>query len=320
MRLWICLMAIAVAMAWTVSLAAQETAPAEKPKPEIWLNAPGAAATKAEEAARKDACLRLAEAVYRLPVTGNRDVLDLLLKSDSVSKDLLAALADSKPAGTEYLEDGSVRVTVTTTSDAVVAILKKAYEKVPWDVAEEDSTIAAVANLTKKDAPISGVGLAALAGSLGEKRLPVRRLALARAEQEIAQKVCAIVIGGGAPPVRVRDFALAFKEVPKKMALGLTAVRIRSEEWADDGSVELTAEALTLQAVQPVVLAQSLYDRAGKYYSGALGEMLRTTKGMILQGSGKAKLKEKESPPGGAPLALEMKAVEEALKVVPKDE
>ena len=212
-------------------------------KPEIWIRAAEADAKAAEEAARKDACVRLVEAVYRLPVASNRDVFDMVMKNLAVTRDLIAGLSLAKVVHADYLEDGTVRVKVTTTPAAAMEILKKAYAKVDWEFQEDEGTIAAVARLTKADTVVYAEGEAALAGSLGEKRIPVRRAALVRAEEEIAGKILVMVLGNVYEKgERVRDFLVGLPEAKRKLALGLAETRICAEEWADDGSLSLRAE------------------------------------------------------------------------------
>ena len=123
--------------------------PPKKGRPEVWKTASDADTKAAEAAAAKNARLRLVEAVYRLPVSTSRDVMDMMIKNDPVNKDLIAGLAGAKVVRVKYLEDGTVQVKVQTTPATVMAILKKAYEKVDWDLAEEDATIAAIARRTK---------------------------------------------------------------------------------------------------------------------------------------------------------------------------
>ncbi len=302
---------------------AEEAPKAEEPaaaKPAIRLTAGDAAVKQAEESARKDACLRLVETAYRLPVGNNRDVYDMMMKNAVVDKDLIKGLADAVPTKTIYLEDGTVRVTVSTTPAKVSAILKKAYEKVDWDKAEEDSTISAVAQGAKKDEPIFGTGESALAKTDGEKRLAVRRAAKLKAETEIANKVLDMVLGGGgAGHDLVRDYCLGVPESQKKLALGLSLVTIRSEDWDTDGSVELTAEVAAKPVISEIYLARALYDRKNKYADWGWYQLTTSTKEMIVQGTAKATAK--EAAVVDLPLALETKAVDAAIKSgLPKDE
>ena len=100
--------------------------PVKEHRPEIWTKASAADVKKAEEAARKDACLRLVEAAYRLPVSSERDVFDMLLRNEKVNAELISELGKAKAIGGDYLEDGTVRVRVATTPIEVTGILKKA--------------------------------------------------------------------------------------------------------------------------------------------------------------------------------------------------
>lgn len=317
-----CVLVLAAAAAWASSSSAQ-VVDLDKPKepaaekPETWTKATEADVKKAEEAARKDACVALVEVVYRLPVAANRDVYDMLLKNPQVDKDLVKALSEVKPLQGVYLEDGTVRLTVVTTPAAVMDILKKAYAKVDWDKAEEDSTLAAVASRTKKDQLLSAVGESALAGSIGEKRLPVRRAALAKALEDIASKALAWVLRDDyRTQDHVDDFCLAIREAPKKLALGLSAAKIYTEEWAADGSLELRAEVNAKVISDLLINAQNLYDGRGKYREWAWTSLRTAAEDMILQGAGKAKAG--ESAPEATPLGPEMKAVDAAMKATQK--
>ena len=328
MKNFLRLVALLAAASWSASAFAQAPAPpADAPKetepvakPAIWLNAPEADAKKAEEAARKDACLRLVETAYRLPVASNRDVYDMMMKNAAVDKALVKGLADSMATKTVYLEDGTVRVTVSTTPGAVSAILKKAYEKVDWDKAEEDSTISAVAQGAKRDEPIFGTGESALAASDGEKHLAVRRSALLAAETEIATKVLDMVLGGGGTGRdHLRDFCMGVPEAQKKLALGLTFARIHAEEWSAEGGVELSAEVAAKPVIGLLHLARSLYDRQNKYADWGWGALIPSTQNMLVQGSGKAGAK--DAAADDAPLMIELKAVDAAIRGgLPKEE
>lgn len=300
------------------SLAAQTTdldAPKETPnaKPDIWVKAAAADAKAAEDAARKDACVRLVAAAYQLEVANNRDVYDMMLKNSQVDKALIAALADAAPNDAQYLEDGTVRVTVTATPAQVVAILKKAYAKVDWDKAEEDAVIDAAGSRAKKDALLTATGEGALPGSLGEKRIPVRRAALVKAEQEIAVQVLSMVLRDDYHKQdHVHDFCLGIREGQKKLALGLSLARVYTEEWAEDGSVDLKAEVNAKPVIHLLYLARDLYDRRNTYRDWGWSGMINAAEDMILQGSAKAK--PADVPPPAAPLAVELKAVDEAMK------
>ncbi len=288
----------------------KEEAPA---KPDVWAKAPEADAKAAEESARKDACVRLVEAAYRLPVAGNRDVLDMLLRNLQVDKDLAAGLAGAKPVNAEYREDGSVRVTVTTTPAEVMEILKNAYAKVDWDLQEEDATIAAVATLTKKDAVISAVGESALAGSDGEKRIPVRRAAMQKAKVEIAGTFLGMILGSVyGKDERVRDFCLLFPDAKRKLALELARTRVYSEEWKEGGCVDLRAEAVAKPFAERLVKAQNLYDREGKCAQWGWWGLQKGCEDLLVQG--KAQAKPGDAVPANTPLAGEFRAVEEAMK------
>jgi len=306
---------------WAAAQVIDLDAPKEKAKPEIWQKASAADVKRAEEAARKDGCLRLVEAVYRLPVSGERDILDMMLRNKQVDKDLIDGLSKCVPVGADYLEDGTVRVTVVTTPAQVVTVLKAAYAKVDWDLAEEDSVIAAVGTQTKADTQILAVGEAALTGSVGEKRIPVRRAAMAKAGHEIGVEVAKLVLREDdwreTERKWLRDFALAFKQVPAKIALGLGTMRVHSEKWADDGSVELRAEVDAIVVAQLINRAYSLYDRRRKFSDWGFGTLLNATRDMIFHAEVKASPKDR--PPSSAPLAMELEAVDSALKVPIKD-
>jgi hypothetical protein len=289
-----------------------------KEKPEIWTKASDAGTKRAEEAARKDACLQLVETVYRLPVSGSRDVLDMMIRNPQVNNDLTSELTKAKSVGAEYLDDGTVRVTVATTPVEVTAILKKAYEKVDWAQAEEDGVIAAVGQVTKPETQLLGVGEAGLEGSPGEKRTAVRRAALVKAEREIVLQILAMALGDGEGRKHVRDFALYFPQVPRKIALGMSTARIESEKFAADGSVELRAEVNVVNVTELVYRAEILYDVQQKWSNNWFGAMLTSTREMIFGADAKAAAGE-AGPKNDTPLALELQAVNEALKVTPKD-
>ena len=289
-----------------------------KEKPEVWAKASEAGTARAVEAARKDACVRLVEAAYRLPVSTNRDVLDMMIRSLPANKDLTSELGKAKTVSTEYLDDGTARVTVATTPAEVAGILKKAYEKVDWDQAEEDGVIAAVAQMTKAETQLLGVGEAALEGSPAEKRIPVRRAALVKAERDIAAKILAMVIDDGVERKHVRDFVLFFMPVSRKVALGMTAARIESEKFAPDGSIELRAEVNATDVVSLVYRAESLYDLKNQWSNSSFGALLTSTREMVFAADAKAAAAE-ASPRTDTPLVLELQAVNEALKVTPKD-
>ena len=293
----------------------------DKARPEIWQKASAADVKRAEEAGRKDACVRLVEAVYRLPVSGERDVLDMMLKNKQVDKDLVTGLSKCVAVGADYLEDGTVRVTVATTPAQVVKVLKAAYAKVDWDLAEEDSVIAAVAQRTKPSTQILAVGEGALAGSVGEKRIPVRRAALAKAAHKIGVRISHLVLREDdwrfTERKWLRDFAVAFKQVPAKIALALSTIRVHSEKWADDGSVELRAEMDAIVAAQLVYRAYSLYDRRRKFTDWGFGNLITSMRDMIF--SADVKASPKDRPPKNTPLAMELDAADSALKVPIKD-
>ena len=287
-------------------------------RPAIWKNATDEATQKAEEAARADAARRLVEAVYLLPVSGDRDVMDMMLKNAQVNKDLIAALGAVKPIGAaEYLEDGTVRVQVRTTPREVVAILKKAYAKIDWDLAEEDAVINAVASRTKATQKVPATGIGALAGSPGEKRLPVRRAALLKAKRAMALKILKMVIredDNWRDRRYLHEFAKAFPQVPKKMAAGLTTAYIKSETWADDHSVTMRVELNVVKVAEVVRRAQLLYDKRRKWGEWGIPHLVTWTKDMIF----------KEDPtaaPGdptcaGGVLVLEQRAVDDAMKTL----
>ncbi len=297
--------------------------PTEKKKPEIWEKASPAGTKRAEEAARKDACLRLVEAVYRLPVSGNRDVLDMMIKNRQVDADLIKGLLKAPAVNAEYLEDGSVRMTVATTPAEVVKVLKSAYARVDWDLAEEDHVIAAVASRTKAGTQILAVGEGALAGSVGETRLPVRRAALSKAVRAIGVQIAKLVLrehdyDGHQDERRwMQDFAIAFKQVPTKIALGLSTVRIHSEEWNEDGSIKMRAELDVIVVSQLVHRAQGLYDRRGRFARWGFSTLLSSTKDMIFHAEVTASSEDRV--PKNTPLALEIETFDAALKVPIKD-
>jgi len=315
------LLSVAWAWAQVIDLDAE---PTEKKKPEIWEKASAAGAKRAEEAARSDACLRLVEAVYRLPVSSDRDVLDMMIKNKQVDADLIKGLSKAPAVNADYLEDGTVRITVATTPAEVVKVLKGAYAKVDWDLAEEDHVIAAVATRTKADTQILAVGEGALGGSVGEKRLTVRRAALAKAIKQIGVQVAKLVLREHDYDWQhverrwLRDFALAFEQVPTKIALGLSTVRIHSEKWLDDGSVELRGELDVIRVSELAARAQSLYDRRGKFAGWGFSALLTSTKDMIFHAEVTAS--PKDPVPKNSPLALEIEAFDAALKVPIKEE
>jgi len=289
-----------------------------KQKPGVWVNASEAGTKRAEEAARKDACVRLVETVYRLPVLTSRDVLDMMIRNPQVNKDLTGELAKAKSVGAEYLDDGTVRVTVAATPAEVTEILKKAYEKVEWDQAEEEDVIRAVSQMTKADTRLLGVGEAGLEGSPAERRIPVRRAALLKAERDIAVQILAMVLGEGEERKHVRDFVVYFPQVPRKIALGMSTTRIDSEKFAADGSVELRAEVDVTKVVELVYRAELLYDQQQKWSGNWFGALLTSTREMIFGADAKAAAGE-TGPKRDAPLLFELQVVNDALKVTPKD-
>lgn len=292
-------------------------APEKEDELEIWRKASAAAVKTAEEAAGTDARLRLVEAVYRLPVNGQRDVYDLMLKNPQVDADLIKGLGKAVPVGARHLEDGTVRVSVVTTPAEVVQILRKAYEKVDWDKAEDDAVIAAVARLTKADTQILAEGEGALAGSLGEKKIPIRRAGLFKGEKAIALQVVRMVIGEHGDIGRVRDFALDFKEVPKKLALGLATSTIHSEEWKEDGTVEMRVELNVINVVELIRRAQPLYDQRRKWANWWFGSLIAAARDRIYHAQVKAG--PADVVPENTPLAGELEAIDEALKAAVKN-
>ncbi|HUU44003.1 MAG TPA: hypothetical protein VMX57_09495 [Planctomycetota bacterium] len=291
--------------------------PPRQGRPEIWKNASDADTEKAEAEATRAARLRLVEAVYLLPVSSTRDVYDMMIKNAPVNKDLVAGLGDAKAVRTTYLDDGRVEVKVQTTPAEVVAILKKAYEKVDWDLAEEDSTVAAVATQTKATEKIYATGVGALPGSVGEKRIPVRRAALVKADRELALEVLKLVIREqevGRDHVLLREFALAFSQVPKKIALGLSTARVVDETWNDDGSVTLRVELDVVKVTELVRRAQALYDVRRKWAEWGVPYLVTWTKDMIFK---KEVASTGETAPPDGVLAIELKAVDDAIKITP---
>jgi len=296
--------------------------PEKEGRPEIWRNASDADTQKAEEAALKDAAERLVEAVYILPVSGDRDVMDMMMKNAQVDKDLIVSLSKAPQTGVgEYLEDGTVRVKVVTTPAEVVKILKQAYAKVDWDLAEEDAVINAVATQTKRTKKIIATGAGALPGSPGERRIPVRRAALLKAKREMAVKVLKMVIRDDDWHERnrryLREFAQAFKQVPRKMALGLATTRIPAETWADDGSVEMRVELDVVKVSELVRRAQLLYDKRRHWGRWGIPSLVTWTKDMIFKEDPKAA--RGEPVPKSGILALEFQAVEEAMRITPAE-
>ena len=287
-------------------------------RPEIWKKAKASAVKKAEEAARKDACLRLVESAYMLTVSSTRDVLDLMIKNDKVNQDFIKELGKTKALKSKYLEDGTVRTKVCTTPKKVVAILKKLYSKEDWDRAEEDHVIAAIesnAARVKKDMVLYGEGEGALKGSVGAKRIPVRRAARAAAAKEIMVKILKLILYDYEYSKQIRDFALKYKQVPTKMALGMSTARIHSEEWQPNGSVKMQVEVDVVKVTRLVYTAQRLY-APHQYYDSSFYTVVTATKDMIFSSDQTANAGAK-GPKNGV-LVLESKAVDEALKVKPK--
>jgi len=296
-----------------------DTEPTKEFRPEIWTKASAADVKKAENAARADACLRLVEAVYRLPVSSERDVYDMMLRNETVNAELIRELGKAKAFGGDYLEDGTVRVRVATTPIEVSRILKKAYEKVDWADAEEDAVIAAVGYRMKRDTQVLAEGEGALPKSPGARHIPVRRAALTKASQRIVLEILRMIIGhqDDEHAVTVRDFALAVDTIPRKIALGLSDVRIRDETWANDGSVEMRAELNAIAVTDLVRRGQALHDKRGKWSTWAFGHLINYTRDMILHAEVKATTKDRA--PKDAPLAIELEAVDQAIKISPKD-
>ena len=286
-------------------------------RPEIWQKAKAADVKQAEEAARKDACMRLVESAYMLTVSSTRDILDLMMKNDKVNEDFIKELGKTKALKSKYLEDGTVRTKVCTTPKKVAEILKKLYSKVDWDLAEEDSVIAAIepqAARVKKDMVIYGEGEGALKGSVGEKRIPVRRAAKVEAEKDIMVQILKLILADYQYSKQIRDFALKYKQVPTKMALGMTTARIHSEEWQPNGSVKMQVEVDVVKVTQLVYMAQTLY-APHLYYDGGFYSVVTATRDMIFNSDQTANAGAK-GPKNGV-LELEKEAVDEALKVKP---
>lgn len=289
----------------------------EDTRPEIWKKAKASDIRRAEEAARKDACLRLVESAYMLTVSSTRDVLDLMIKNDTVNQGFIKELGKTKALKSEYLEDGTVRTKVCTIPKKVAAILKKLYSKVAWDLSEEDHVIAAIesqAARVKKNMVLYGEGEGALKGSRGAKRIPVRRAAKVEAEKDIMVKILKLVLYDYQYSKQIRDFALKYEHVPAKMALGMSTARIHSEEWQPDGSVKMQVEVDVVKVTRLVYTAQRLY-APHQYYDSSFYALVTSTKDMIFNSDRTAKAGAK-GPKNGT-LELESEAVDEALKVKP---
>jgi len=294
--------------------------PPKQGRPEIWKTASEAGTSEAEAAATTDATTRLVAAVYMLPVSSARDVYDMMLKNDQVNRDLVKALKGAKVVRVKYLEDGTARVTVQTTPREVMAILKKAYEKVDWDLAEEDATIAAVARRTKATTKITATGEGALPGSPAAKRIPIRRAALLKGERALALDVMKLVIRDDETwrnRKLLREYALAFQQVPKKIALGLSTTRIANETWNDDGSVKMRVELDVIHVSQLVYRSQVVYDKRRRWAEWGIGYLPTWTKDMIFKKDAAAG--PRDPVPADGVLSIELRAVDEAIKITPED-
>ena len=289
---------------------------AQEVKPEIWEKRTDAEIKKVEEAARKDACLRLVEDVYRLPVERYRNVYDMMLKVDQVNQELIKELAKAPVVARKHLEDGRMQVTVVATPAQVVSILKKAYGKVDWALAEEDSTINAIARSTKADEQLLAKGEAALRKSPGEKHLLSRRAALLKAETDLAKQLLKMRIHDDQ---HLDDTVVKMvRDLPRmgdQIINGLSATVIHAEEFADDRSVEMTAEVKVGPVAVFIDNARRVYDTAGKY-DRWVWNLARITEDMIF--NAKASARPTEKTPKDEPLALEKRAFAEALKTMPK--
>jgi hypothetical protein len=236
-----------------------------------------------------------------------------MLKVDSVNQALIKGLAKAPAIKRKLLEDGRMEVQVVTTPKEVVGILKKAYGDVDWAQAEDDSTINAIARQTKADEKIFATGVAALRKSPAEKHLMSMRAALLKAEVDLAKQLLKMRIRERYEDDEdtILDFVNDFPRIGDQITNGLSATVIHASEFADDGSVELTAEVKVGPISTLIDNGRRVYDTAGKY-DHWIWNLPEITKDMIF--NAKASAKPAEKSPDNEPLALERAAFEKAKK------
>lgn len=174
--------------------------------PPIWQAASTQERLKALRVAELDATRLLTERVFGVQLDAETTIRDFALETDEVRTSLSQTISGVANAeDPEYLPDGRVQVVRAVKLSTVVETLRQVFQKKSGASEAKLEKIMETRKLAFKSELIDTVGVAALPGSDGMKKILAKRAAEVDAYRRLAERALGVQISSEST---VRDFAL----------------------------------------------------------------------------------------------------------------
>ena len=211
--------------------AARPRAGVAAPLPPAWQKVPANERLDARKVAELDAMRALAERVYGFHIEGASTVYDYVLSSDTVRTRMTALLKGARETEkAEYKPDGTVEIVLGVKLRTVIETIEASLT---------DSSFRYKRETANEDRFIEALGMAAIPGSPGDRKVLGRRAAEVDAYRKMAGLVMGVHLESG---TTVREFCTRDDTIRAAVAAFLRGLKPTDIVYPGDGTCEVTVQ------------------------------------------------------------------------------